>query len=99
MQKWNKSHEHFKRIPWMTKQIRKGDNLMTISLCPSCMAGEPWIIHSQNSYMTIHKVQENRDANSLLVIAKTKLKTSKGWPKLPKEIPTYKKIGLQAIFR
>jgi hypothetical protein len=78
----------------MTKLIRKGDNMIIISLCPSCMSGELWIIRSQNSYTTVHIAhQENGDINIPLVITKTKLKTPKGWIKLPKEIMNDKKNG------
>jgi hypothetical protein len=54
------------------------------------MSGKPWVIHSQNSYITIHIAQDNGDKDSPLVIAKTKLKVTKGWLRLPKEVPNYK---------
>jgi hypothetical protein len=60
-QKWNKSHEHTKRITWMTKQIKKNNGMLAISFCPSCMYGKPWVIHSQNSYIEpslLHKIME-----------------------------------------
>jgi hypothetical protein len=57
--------------------------------------GKPWVIHSQNSYTTIHIAQDNGegDAEDPLVIAKTKLKVNKaeGLTQAPsKEVPNYK---------
>jgi hypothetical protein len=50
------------------------------------LAGEPWIVHSQNIYTTIH-IAGAREGNEEdpLVISKTRLKVEKGWLKIPKE--------------
>jgi hypothetical protein len=60
----------------MTKRIKKLDESLVISFCPSCLYGESWIVHSQSGYTTIHIAEEGTESG-LLVNAKTSPKTDK----------------------
>jgi hypothetical protein len=52
-QKENKHHEPIKKIPWITKRMKKNDEIMLLVFCPSCTLGKPWTIHSNDSYMMV----------------------------------------------
>ena len=56
-QKWNQTFIKTEDLHWMTKRIRRDDASIVISLCPSCISGEPWILHSKNSFTNINIVK------------------------------------------
>jgi hypothetical protein len=92
-QRRNKSYDYLE-IPWMTKRIRKTNGTtqeqLTLAFCPSCMSGEPWIVHSAKTHTMIHIARESKNVNEPLVTAITRDKTTKGWLARPKEPPYFR---------
>jgi Zn ribbon nucleic-acid-binding protein len=81
---------NYLEIPWMTKRIRKSvgkndDEQLTIAFCPSCMSGEPWVVHNADNYTMIHVAKESKNKHEPLVSAITRDKTSKDWLERPIE--------------
>jgi hypothetical protein len=90
-QKNAKNYEHFTNIQWMTKRIQKNGESLTIALCPSCISGEPWIIHNNKNYTMIHLAKENKNNKNdePAISAITKPKISTNWLAHPKEVTFY----------
>jgi hypothetical protein len=74
----------------MTKRIRRDDASIVISLCPSCISGEPWILHSKNSFTNINIVKGIKKENGPRVLIESKPRVIKDWLSVPKEPPAYR---------
>jgi hypothetical protein len=90
-QKNAKNYKHFANVQWMMKRIKKNGKSLTIAFCPSCISGEPWIIHNDKSCMMIHLAKENKTNKNdePAVTAVTKPKNTKNGLAHPKEVTFY----------
>jgi hypothetical protein len=89
-QKWNQSFVKTEDLNWMTKRIKRDDASIVISLCPSCISGEPWILHSKSTYTSISIVKGSKKESGPRVLTEIKSRANKDWLSAPVEPPTYR---------